>query len=199
MKPQTWTEERIEKLKKLWADGHSASMIAARLGIESRSAVIGKVHRLKLSRTKMRSRAEQRAAGQAAAYVRKKQRMVEARAKTKEARGDKPATQKQAAKWRLVYDMAVARMEAANDVAKVQLVDLTDGCCRWPIGDPGKPGFGFCGEPKVLGISYCAPHAARAFAASAVNLAAGAQIERGGGVGRVEPKREKTDALEGAE
>ena len=44
-----WTDERVELLKKLWAEGLSASQIAAQLGGVSRNAVIGKVHRLKLS------------------------------------------------------------------------------------------------------------------------------------------------------
>ncbi|MEP4560994.1 MAG: GcrA family cell cycle regulator, partial [Nitratireductor sp.] len=42
-----WTDERVELLKKLWAEGLSASQIAAQLGGVSRNAVIGKVHRLK--------------------------------------------------------------------------------------------------------------------------------------------------------
>ena len=44
-----WTDERVEALKTLWAEGLSASQIAARLGGVTRNAVIGKVHRLKLS------------------------------------------------------------------------------------------------------------------------------------------------------
>jgi GcrA cell cycle regulator len=44
-----WTDERVELLKKLWAEGLSASQIANQLGGVSRNAVIGKVHRLKLS------------------------------------------------------------------------------------------------------------------------------------------------------
>ena len=44
-----WTDERVEQLKKLWTEGLSASQIAAQLGGVSRNAVIGKVHRLKLS------------------------------------------------------------------------------------------------------------------------------------------------------
>ncbi|HEV7415806.1 MAG TPA: GcrA family cell cycle regulator, partial [Tianweitania sediminis] len=44
-----WTDERVELLKKLWTEGLSASQIAAQLGSVSRNAVIGKVHRLKLS------------------------------------------------------------------------------------------------------------------------------------------------------
>ena len=45
----SWTDERVEQLKKLWADGLSASQIAAELGGITRNAVIGKVHRLGLS------------------------------------------------------------------------------------------------------------------------------------------------------
>ena len=37
-----WTDERVELLKKLWADGLSASQIAAELGGITRNAVIGK-------------------------------------------------------------------------------------------------------------------------------------------------------------
>ena len=46
----TWTPDKIEKLKKLWGSGISASQIAMQLGEEvSRNAVIGKAHRLNLS------------------------------------------------------------------------------------------------------------------------------------------------------
>ena len=45
----SWTDERVELLKKLWQDGLSASQIAAELGGVTRNAVIGKVHRLGLS------------------------------------------------------------------------------------------------------------------------------------------------------
>src|SRR6266705_4759088 len=58
---QTWTDERVELLKKLWADGLSASQIAGELGGITRNAVIGKVHRLGPSgRAKSPSSAAQR-------------------------------------------------------------------------------------------------------------------------------------------
>ena len=44
----SWTDERIERLKKMWADGATASQIADELGGVSRNAVIGKAHRLGL-------------------------------------------------------------------------------------------------------------------------------------------------------
>ena len=38
----SWTDERIERLKKMWHDGATASQIADELGGVSRNAVIGK-------------------------------------------------------------------------------------------------------------------------------------------------------------
>ena len=45
----SWTDERVELLKKMWTEGQSASQIAKELGSVTRNAVIGKVHRLGLS------------------------------------------------------------------------------------------------------------------------------------------------------
>ena len=44
----SWTDERIDRLKKMWSDGATASQIAEELGGVSRNAVIGKAHRLGL-------------------------------------------------------------------------------------------------------------------------------------------------------
>lgn len=44
----SWTDERIEKLTKMWEGGATASQIADELGGVSRNAVIGKAHRLGL-------------------------------------------------------------------------------------------------------------------------------------------------------
>ena len=51
----SWTEERIERLKKMWHDGATASQIADELGGVSRNAVIGKAHRLGLEQPRRRS------------------------------------------------------------------------------------------------------------------------------------------------
>ena len=45
----SWTDERVETLKRMWSEGQSASQIAKELGGVPRNAVIGKVHRLGLS------------------------------------------------------------------------------------------------------------------------------------------------------
>ena len=49
----SWTDERVEILTKMWAEGNSASQIAKELGGVTRNAVIGKVHRLGLSNIRL--------------------------------------------------------------------------------------------------------------------------------------------------
>ena len=62
----SWTDERVETLKKMWAEGQSASQIAKELGGVTRNAVIGKVHRLGLS-NRVGGKDEEEAAPAAAA------------------------------------------------------------------------------------------------------------------------------------
>ena len=50
----SWTDERIERLKNMWAKGATASQIADELGGVSRNAVIGKAHRLDSSSAPLR-------------------------------------------------------------------------------------------------------------------------------------------------
>lgn len=62
-----WTPENVEKLKELWAVGLSITQIGHRLGI-TRNAVVGKAHRIGLSRRAavMAKRAAPAASGAAA-------------------------------------------------------------------------------------------------------------------------------------
>jgi len=62
----SWTEERIERLKKMWADGATASQIADELGGVSRNAVIGKAHRLGLEQRPSPVKHEEKEAKKAA-------------------------------------------------------------------------------------------------------------------------------------
>ncbi len=48
MRGESWREDDIELLKRLWAAGETAHAIAAKLGGLSRSAVLGKIFRLRL-------------------------------------------------------------------------------------------------------------------------------------------------------
>src|SRR5262245_31076222 len=56
-----WTEARVELLRQLWTEGFSASQIANKFNRAfTRSAVLGKVHRLKLEARQARQPAKSR-------------------------------------------------------------------------------------------------------------------------------------------
>lgn len=61
--------------------------------------------------------------------------------------------------------IAAARAKGAG-VRKVDPASTTARVaptCAWPIGDPGKPGFRFCGAPRAtVGRPYCAEHTDKA-------------------------------------
>ena len=132
-----WTDERIGALSALWADGLSASQIASELGEVSRCAVIGKVHRLGLAGRATVIRAPR------APRVPKPPKLVLAR---------KPAKFTP-----FVIDFT------PYDGPKIGVLDLTDKKCRWPLGDPLKAGFGFCGCEIPRGQIYCSHHAVKAY------------------------------------
>jgi GcrA cell cycle regulator len=91
----SWTEERIERLKKMWHDGATASQIADELGGVSRNAVIGKAHRLGLeqrpSPVKPGEEKEQRKAAPAAAAPKAAAPRAEPAAKRAPAAAETPA------------------------------------------------------------------------------------------------------------
>lgn len=141
-----WTEERRARALQLWTEGRSASAIARMLGGVSRSAIIGIVHRA------------DRACG--AKFSSQRRRTAVA----PRPRPPKPIVIK--TKRPAVMDLPAAPLpvSAADDIARVRSVlDLEPHHCRWPIGDPKLPGFGFCGAAKTEGLPYCAGHAARAY------------------------------------
>lgn len=157
-----WTEERVELLKKLWADGLSASQIAAQLGGVSRNAVIGKVHRLKLSgrarSTSSAPRAKKSPRAGAAGRSRTGGRTVSA--PTIGATALKPQFQ--------TITVAEPELNPIEDVVaptplKLKLVELSDKTCKWPIGDPLTDEFCFCGHDSDENSPYCSYHARLAF------------------------------------
>src|SRR5213595_807481 len=97
----SWTEERIERLKKMWHDGATASQIADELGGVSRNAVIGKAHRLGLeqrpSPVKPGEEKEPRKAGPAAAAPKPAAPKSDATAPAKPGAAPAPAPTGQAA------------------------------------------------------------------------------------------------------
>ncbi|MEM7329557.1 MAG: GcrA family cell cycle regulator [Pseudomonadota bacterium] len=48
--------------------------------------------------------------------------------------------------------------EARKNTGAGAVYALRDIHCKWPIGEPGKAGFHFCGKPSVDGSPYCEGH-----------------------------------------
>ena len=166
-----WTEERVELLKKLWSDGLSASQIAGRLGGITRNAVIGKVHRLGLAgrATTSRMRAPRLrhriaptpmrpAPAPAAAVVARVQYRTHGNVALKPVY--MPVEQKTVA---LSVVPSVIEEIAVPAALRIDLLDLKENMCRWPIGDPQSEHFHFCGCKKTGSGPYCEHHARIAF------------------------------------
>ena len=144
-----WTDERVELLKKLWADGLSASQIAAQLGGVTRNAVIGKVHRLGLSgRAKSPSNGSPRPRKPRSASMRPRLRF----------NGNTALAPH--------YESELDLDPLANIVPmgpRVSILELTEATCRWPIGDPGTEGFAYCGSQTKAELPYCPYHSRIAY------------------------------------
>lgn len=148
----TWTDERIETLKKLYDDGLSASQIAAELGGVTRNAVIGKVCRLGLQRTGV------------------SQRLSRPQPRHKpQPRKTVTRLTNHGNRFDYVEVKAPAPLPIEDGAIPVgqrcTLLDLTSKTCRWPIGTPGDKDFFFCGGPSDnnLGQPYCSYHSHAAY------------------------------------
>jgi GcrA cell cycle regulator len=164
-----WTDERVEALRKYWSEGLSASQIAAQLGGVSRNAVIGKVHRLKLSgrgRTPSAPARQKKVAAPAASAPAKQQSArplqinrpsvtsVGATALASDAQVLVPAMPQRVQQVESVT-LPISRM--------LSLIQLNERTCKWPIGDPLQPDFHFCGNDAGENGPYCRYHARIAF------------------------------------
>lgn len=146
----SWTDDRVDVLRKLWADGLSASQIAAELGGVTRNAVIGKVHRLGLSgRAKNPSTAanrKKRVSNRASGYSKSNNR-------GQRAGGSASAVSRQP----IVIDIPKPKLLNLN------LLQLNDSTCKWPVGDPQDDDFAFCGNKPREGDPYCEYHCRLAY------------------------------------
>ena len=164
-----WSEERVALLRKLWAEGLSASQIAKQLGGVTRNAVIGKVHRLGLAGRATTSRMKtHRARPRMAQAAQANGATAAATAKRQQKPTNRFATVGNPALRALYQPEAepfVPSMEELDIPLKERKTIQTLGeChCRWPIGDPQHADFHFCGKEKVAGLPYCQFHARRAF------------------------------------
>jgi GcrA cell cycle regulator len=180
----SWSEDRVETLKKMWGEGQSASQIAKELGGVTRNAVIGKVHRLGLSnrttggdKTEAKGKAKPTAAKAAKPKTDAKPKVAAASAaKTEEA--PVPAKIVTRIKPIIPAGQPLPPQPSANEIdpealakvtevekkaKKITLMELTERTCKWPIGDPATSDFWFCGLPSQAGKPYCEAHVGVAF------------------------------------
>lgn len=161
----SWTEERVETLKKLWTEGLSASQIAGVLGGVTRNAVIGKVHRLGLSgraksssTTRIRKpRAPRRLTGGGGGSAARTGTIATGRSQprsTAAVMGNVALSPmaSPAAEQQVISELYIAPEDRADIMA------LTETRCRWPIGDPTHDDFYFCGGTCEQTKPYCDFH-----------------------------------------
>lgn len=136
MTASAWTEDRIGRLKTLWLEGRSAAQIAGELdhGI-TRSAVLGKVHRLGLSAGRLGRRAS-----------------AAPRPSPPRGRRAPPAA----------TAPAVVEPAGTPEHGQATLLSVRRCECRWPYGDPKARDFSLCGRPVARG-AFCGPHASLAY------------------------------------
>ncbi len=186
----SWTEERVEKLKTMWAEGKSASQIAKELGDVTRNAVIGKVHRLGLSnrnaaaaktprtpaekpatreaspkpaaKTDSAPRAEKKSAKPAATPEPETERQLPIPPKRPIIKAGQPLPPQPSANE--ISEEALEKVRKVEKTARrLSLMELTERTCKWPVGDPATDDFWFCGHPVQQGKPYCEAHVAVAF------------------------------------
>ncbi len=169
----SWTDERVEKLKKMWGEGQSASTIAKELGGVTRNAVIGKVHRLGLSNrngggsSDTATKAEPKAAPEKkSAKAAKAPEPAPAPAQSPALRKIVPAGQPlppQPSANEISPEALAKVSEIEKKAKKLTLMELTERTCKWPVGDPATDDFWFCGLAVQQGKPYCEAHVGVAF------------------------------------
>jgi len=133
-----WNDLRIEELAKMWRAGFSASQVARQLGGVSRSAVIGKVHRLGISF-----------------------RSPPSGPRSQGARPVKVARASAGGVRRSIsppHAPVFAPAPSVELLPTATVLTLTESSCRWPIGDPSQAEFGFCGRERAGKGPYCQGH-----------------------------------------
>jgi len=144
-----WSDEELDEMRvaivdKKMSGGDTATHLSQKFGRQfTRNMVIGmaKRHGFELSAAPGRSRST-------------KTRVAPRPHRLPAIRAAAPPTQPapiQIAPPSLVEDWSPLR---------ITLLELREGLCRWPLGDPRSESFGFCGAPNEPGKSYC-PHCAR--------------------------------------
>lgn len=138
-----WTDCRVERLVHLWdVDGLSAGIIAERLGGTTRNAVLGKLGRLGKLGSRQKGQTRRHTGGM----------------RRRSSAPKVAATAKRALLFRSVRKVAPISLSTCGEPEPriFSVLDLREGHCRYPSGDPGTPEFAFCGHPAPG--PYCNHH-----------------------------------------
>lgn len=177
-----WTAEAIERLRALWAEGHSTAEIGRRMGV-SKNAVVGKAHRLQLPARPSPIRRDAPLARPATAGRRPTlpplRVVAAAHGAPEQAAAVAPAMAPRAEPRRAEPRGPDARMLESRPAEAPALASAlaapkpgnilrpfaraTARTCCWPIGEPGTAGFRFCSGEAMTSKPYCAEHAAVAY------------------------------------
>lgn len=170
-----WTPNRIELLRRYWADGFSASEVAMKLprvdGIApTRNAVIAKIHRANLH---------------AAAGSKRYNKALKKKTKWNQPKPRPLAVKIPPAALKALEQEPLPNSEPPPDYKplgkKITLLkrdergrlhasdEFSDKICRFPIGDTRSDDFHFCGHEAVQGRPYCACHCRVAYATPVPN------------------------------
>ena len=157
---ETWSTERVERLRSFVTAGLTCSQIAAEIGV-TRNAVIGKVHRLGLQTSGGRP-------GRRPSNLTQRMRAgpSDRSGETREPRSRIARMLRAATAGQTVVPFpssSAVNPPPVENVLRCSLLELAGGGCRWPLSDPGKDDFGFCGNAAISGFSYCAGHARLAY------------------------------------
>jgi len=182
----SWTDERVEQLKKMWNEGQSASQIAKELGGVTRNAVIGKVHRLGLSNRASGGASAKTASDKAPAKAKPAAKPAARKAAEQSSAAPsepatpavRPAPMSAARRAIIPAGQPLPPQPSANEISpealatqrevekkakKLSLMELTERTCKWPVGDPATDDFWFCGLSVKAGKPYCEAHVGVAF------------------------------------
>lgn len=166
-----WTEERVEELKSLHAAGLSASLIADRMGLESRGAICGKLHRLGLSKLRPQTIARQEKKRGCAPKPKMNGGALIAKIKAREIKRTRANKSEDFESDGLLRTELTDLAPEQYISEPVALLDLKDHHCRWPIEKNGETFY--CGEiPRDETVPYCQRHCRVAYKGRPGRLAA---------------------------
>ena len=135
-----WTDEQVEQLRQMWAEGLTANEIAKRLNV-TKNSIVGKVHRLCLTARPSPIK------------------FKDAETNNPDANGNKY----QSAPDMFENQVSLPDKKTCCEPENIKLVDLDSHTCRWPIGDPRDEDFCFCGKKVHTGQTYCDEHSQMAY------------------------------------